>query len=67
MGKEPGGNGSFIEIAPKEPLSTSILSSDNTSILYPGIATVGEPFFIGKVSIPIGFAAIGHPVSVCHQ
>ena len=43
------------------PLSSKI------SISYPGKETVGEPFLIGSNSIPVGFAAIGQPVSVCHQ
>jgi hypothetical protein len=33
-----------------------------------GIATTrGDPERIGSSSMPRGFAAIGHPVSVCHQ
>ena len=32
-----------------------------------GIGIDGEPGLTGKCSIPIGFAQIDHPVSVCHQ
>ena len=34
---------------------------------YPGTGTDGEPGLIGSVSSPRRLAAIGQPVSVCHQ
>ena len=33
----------------------------------PSAGTVGEPGLIGSCSIPMQFAAMGQPVSVCHQ
>ena len=52
---------------PSVPGSTSLPSPSSTRTSYPGTATDGEPSLSGNGSSPRGFAAIGQPVSVCHQ
>jgi hypothetical protein len=59
--------GSFRQIAPSTPAGTGVPRSSRMSTAYPGTGTEGEPGLIGSTSIPMGSAAMGHPVSVCHQ
>ena len=54
-------------MAPSTPGSTGAPFSSRTVTAYPGTGTDGEPGLIGNVSRPRRLAAIGHPVSVCHQ
>ncbi len=54
-------------MAPSTPGSTGAPCSSRTVTAYPGTGTDGEPGLIGSVSSPRGLAAIGQPVSVCHQ
>ena len=67
VGKHPGASGSLRAIEPIWPAASSRLSSSRTRTSYPGTAFVGEPAFTGSIPSPTQFAAIGHPVSVCHQ
>jgi len=65
--KRTGGKGKLDSDRPScfGPSSFPVLS--RILILNPGTGFVDEPGFIGKVSMPRGFAVIGQPVSVCHQ
>ena len=54
-------------MAPSTPGSTGAPFSSRTVTAYPGTGTDGEPGLIGSVSRPRRLAAIGQPVSVCHQ
>jgi hypothetical protein len=56
-----------MQMAPSVPRGTSSPAGSSTRTSYPGTATVGEPGLIGIGSSPRRFAAIGQPVSVCHQ
>ena len=67
VGRQDGGSGNFMHIEPNSFDDNFCPLSSKISIAYPGKETVGEPFLIGSNSIPVGFAAIGQPVSVCHQ
>jgi hypothetical protein len=64
VGSVPGGNGSLITIWPSR---AGWPSSSTTRTSYPGIGTVAEPGRGLCGSRPIGLAATGQPVSVCHQ
>ena len=52
---------------PSCPGSTGAPRSSSTWTSYPGMTTLGDPALIGSGSRPRGLAAIGQPVSVCHQ
>ena len=63
----PGGSGSLIAIAPSVPRGAGWPVSSSTCTSYPGTRTDGDPGLMGIGSRPRRFAAIGQPVSVCHQ
>ncbi len=54
-------------MVPMSPAGTSLPDSSSTCTFHPGTGFVGDPGFTGIGSMPIGLAAIGQPVSVCHQ
>ena len=56
-----------MQIAPSVPRGTSAPDGSSTRTSYPGTGTVGEPGLIAIGSSPRRLAAIGQPVSVCHQ
>ena len=67
MGRVPGGSGSLMQTAPSVFGSSTAPSGESTWTSYPGLGFVAEPGLASKVSMPVGFATIGQPVSVCHQ
>src|SRR5437763_5168860 len=56
-----------MTISPSVPGGAGSPTPSTTRTSYPGTGTVAEPGFVGRGSRPIRFAAIGQPVSVCHQ
>ena len=68
VGALDGGMGSLPTMAPIWPGgSVSWVSGSMMLISQPGTARVGDPGLTGRGSIPMQFAAIDQPVSVCHQ
>jgi hypothetical protein len=63
----PGGSGSLQTSAPIAPGAAGLPSASKTRTSQPGTALVGEPCLTGKGSMPMQFAAMAQPVSVCHQ
>src|SRR5665213_1548780 len=56
-----------MTISPCTPAGTGLLLSSTTTTSYPGTGWVGEPGLTALASIPRLRAAMGQPVSVCHQ
>ena len=56
-----------MTIAPSSPAGSGEPSTSRTSTRKPGTGTEGEPGLSSIGSRPRRFAAIGNPVSVCHQ
>ena len=65
--KLPGGRGNLTTIAPISPAGIGLPPSSNIRTSHVGMGRAGEPAFTGKGSMPMQFAAMDHPVSVCHQ
>ena len=63
----PGGSGRRTATAPSSLGSQGSPLSRRMRTSKPGTGRVGDPGFTGSGSIPMQFAAIGQPLSVCHQ
>ena len=63
----PGGIGNFTTIEPISPDAVGCPPSSRTCTSQLGTAGPEEPAFTANSSIPVQLAAIGQPVSVCHQ
>ena len=67
VGRHPGGSGSLTTRAPMSPAGTGVHESSTACTSIPGAAFAGDPSLTGSFSIPMQFAQIDQPVSVCHQ